>query len=130
MTLLQATAVTERWGATHYGHLSGILSAPVMLATALGPFIGAALASLLNGYAAMVPRARGIAAVAAALPLPQPCILSKTRRFDEGRNFVTLCVLAGLPSSVLWGARAGAGRTAAMSADVTKTRPCCSAAAD
>ena len=67
MTLLQATAVTERWGATHYGHLSGILSAPVMLATALGPFIGAALASLLNGYAAMFLVLGGIAAVAAAL---------------------------------------------------------------
>lgn len=53
MTLLQATAVTERWGATHYGHLSGIVNAPVMIATAIGPFVGAALASLLGGYAAM-----------------------------------------------------------------------------
>ncbi|MBO0678296.1 MFS transporter [Mycolicibacterium sp. S2-37] len=53
MTLLQATAVTERWGATHYGQLSGILNAPVMIATAVGPFVGAALASLLGGYAAM-----------------------------------------------------------------------------
>ncbi|BBY26349.1 MFS transporter [Mycolicibacterium sediminis] len=53
MTLLQATAVTERWGATHYGHLSGILNAPIMIATAVGPFVGAALASLLGGYAPM-----------------------------------------------------------------------------
>ncbi|MGH3582544.1 MAG: MFS transporter [Mycobacterium sp.] len=53
MTLLQATAVTERWGATHYGQLSGILTAPIMIATAVGPFVGAALASLLGGYAAM-----------------------------------------------------------------------------
>ncbi len=67
MTLLQATAVTERWGMTHYGHLSGILSAPVMLATALGPFIGAALAGLLGGYAAMFVLLGGIAAVAALL---------------------------------------------------------------
>jgi MFS family permease len=52
-TLLQATAVTERWGATHYGHLSGILSAPVTLATALGPWIGAVLASILGGYGPM-----------------------------------------------------------------------------
>lgn len=36
---------------------------------------------------------------------------------------VRRCVLAGLPSSVLWGARAGAGRAAAMSADMTKTSP-------
>ncbi len=67
MTLLQATAVTERWGMTHYGHLSGILSAPVMLATALGPFIGAALAGLLGGYAAMFVLLGGIAVVAVLL---------------------------------------------------------------
>ena len=28
LTLLQATAVTDRWGATHYGRLSGLLAAP------------------------------------------------------------------------------------------------------
>ena len=66
MTLLQATAVTERWGPTHYGHLSGILSAPIMIATALGPFVGAALASLLDGYAAMF-LVLGVTAAAAAL---------------------------------------------------------------
>lgn len=65
-TLLQATAVTERWGTTHYGHLSGILSAPVTLATALGPWIGAVLASILGGYAPMFLLLGG-AAVAAAL---------------------------------------------------------------
>lgn len=66
-TLLQATAVTERWGATHYGQLNGLLSAPVMIATALAPFIGAALASLLGGYAAMFLVLGGAAAVAAVL---------------------------------------------------------------
>ncbi|WP_396898092.1 MFS transporter [Mycolicibacterium sp.] len=53
LTLLQATAVTERWGTTHYGHLSAVLAAPATLTTALGPWIGAALASLLGGYAPM-----------------------------------------------------------------------------
>lgn len=67
MTLLQATAVTERWGATHYGHLSGILSAPTMIATALSPFVGAALAGLFGGYAAMFVVLGGVAALAAAL---------------------------------------------------------------
>lgn len=66
MTLLQATAVTERWGITHYGQLSGILSAPVMLSTALGPFVGAGLASLLGGYGAMFV-VLGVVALAAAL---------------------------------------------------------------
>lgn len=65
MTLLQATAVTERWGTTHYGHLSGILNAPVMIATAIGPFVGAALASVLGGYAAMFLALGAVAALAA-----------------------------------------------------------------
>ncbi|AWT52144.1 MFS transporter [Mycolicibacterium smegmatis] len=67
MTLLQATAVTDRWGTTHYGHLSGMLMAPIMITTALGPFVGAALASLLDGYDAMFLVLGVVAAVAAAL---------------------------------------------------------------
>ncbi|OPX08309.1 MFS transporter [Mycobacterium sp. AT1] len=69
MTLLQATAVTERWGPTHYGHLSGILTAPIMIATAVGPFVGAALASLLGGYAAMFLALGAIAAAGALVAL-------------------------------------------------------------
>lgn len=49
-TLLQATAVSDRWGAVHYGRLSGVLSAPVMLASAVGPWAGTALATTLGGY--------------------------------------------------------------------------------
>ncbi|AKS35911.1 MFS transporter [Mycolicibacterium goodii] len=67
MTLLQATAVTDRWGATHYGHLSGVLLAPIMVTTALGPFVGAALASMLHGYDAMFLVLGVVAAVAALL---------------------------------------------------------------
>jgi MFS family permease len=44
LTLLQATAITDRWGATHYGRLSGLLAAPATTAAALAPFAGAALA--------------------------------------------------------------------------------------
>ncbi|MFD7621901.1 MFS transporter, partial [Streptomyces sp. NPDC059802] len=50
LTLLQATAVTDRWGATHYGRLSGLLAAPATAASALAPFVGAALAAPLGGY--------------------------------------------------------------------------------
>ncbi|MFD5102997.1 MFS transporter [Streptomyces albidochromogenes] len=50
LTLLQATAVTDRWGTTHYGRLSGLLTAPASLAAALAPFAGAALAGPLGGY--------------------------------------------------------------------------------
>ncbi|HEX5543194.1 MAG TPA: MFS transporter [Micromonospora sp.] len=49
-TLLQATAITDRWGTTAYGTLSGILAAPVTAASALAPWVGAALAGLLGGY--------------------------------------------------------------------------------
>ncbi|MEU0679958.1 MFS transporter [Streptomyces albogriseolus] len=50
LTLLQATAITDRWGTTHYGHLSGLLAAPAHTAAALAPFAGAALAVPLGGY--------------------------------------------------------------------------------
>ncbi|MFF8981615.1 MFS transporter [Streptomyces cellulosae] len=50
LTLLQATAITDRWGATHYGRLSGLLAAPATTAAALAPFAGAALAGSFGGY--------------------------------------------------------------------------------
>ncbi|MGY1456703.1 MFS transporter [Streptomyces sp. SS8] len=50
LTLLQATAVTDRWGTSHYGRLSGLLAAPTTTASALAPFAGAALAAPLGGY--------------------------------------------------------------------------------
>ncbi|WP_181779198.1 MFS transporter, partial [Pseudonocardia pini] len=37
-TLLQATAISDRWGAAHYGRLNGLLSAPSMVATAVSPW--------------------------------------------------------------------------------------------
>ncbi|PWK65130.1 putative MFS family arabinose efflux permease [Streptomyces sp. CG 926] len=53
LTLLQATAVTDRWGTTHYGRLSGLLGAPSHAAAALAPFAGAVLAGPLGGYPAL-----------------------------------------------------------------------------
>ncbi|MEU9033385.1 MFS transporter [Streptomyces sp. NPDC048352] len=53
LTLLQATAVTDRWGATHYGRLSGLLGAPAHAAAALAPFTGALLSGPLGGYPAL-----------------------------------------------------------------------------
>jgi MFS family permease len=66
LTLFQATAVSDRWGAAHYGRLSGILSAPVMLATALAPWAGAVLGSLLGGYPVVFAVLAGVAVLAAA----------------------------------------------------------------
>ncbi|MFJ4960907.1 MFS transporter [Streptomyces sp. NPDC088729] len=50
LTLLQATAVSDRWGIAAYGRLSALLAAPVTVTSALTPFITAALAPLLGGY--------------------------------------------------------------------------------
>ncbi|MFG3010077.1 MFS transporter [Streptomyces cinerochromogenes] len=53
LTLLQATAVSDRWGTTHYGRLSALLAAPVTIAGAVAPFAGAALALRRGGYPAL-----------------------------------------------------------------------------
>ena len=66
-TLLQATAISDRWGAAHYGRLNGLLSAPALLATALAPWAGAALAQTLGGYPAVFGLLAGLGALAAVL---------------------------------------------------------------
>ncbi|NKY96607.1 MFS transporter [Nocardiopsis alborubida] len=52
LTLLQATAVADRWGTEHYAVLNGIMHTPLMLAIALAPWAGAALAGPMGGYPA------------------------------------------------------------------------------
>ncbi|RFS81959.1 MFS transporter [Actinomadura spongiicola] len=64
-TLLQATAISDRWGTAAYGFLSGILAAPVTIATAIAPFAGAALATALGGYPNMFLALTAAAALAA-----------------------------------------------------------------
>ncbi|MFE1440127.1 MFS transporter [Streptomyces sp. NPDC058739] len=65
LTLLQATAITDRWGTTHYGRLSGILSAPAMTASALAPFAAALLAPPLGGTPQLFGLLAALAATAA-----------------------------------------------------------------
>ena len=84
-TLLQATAVTDRWGTAYYGRLNGVLSAPSTLATALAPWAGAALAVPLGGYPGVFVLLAAVAVVAAAA-----AVGSLPRRTPIG---------AGLPSS-------------------------------
>ena len=66
-TLLQATAVSDRWGSSHYGRLNGLLLAPAMVATALAPWAGAALSEVLGGYPLVFAVLAGLAALAAVL---------------------------------------------------------------
>ncbi|MEU9290681.1 MFS transporter [Streptomyces sp. NPDC048275] len=66
LTLLQATAVTDRWGATHYGRLSGLLIAPATIAAALAPWAATSLATALGGYPPLF-LALAVASAAAAV---------------------------------------------------------------
>lgn len=49
-TLIQATAVSDRWGTAGFGRLNGVMLAPVMLASALAPWLGSALAELTGSH--------------------------------------------------------------------------------
>ena len=66
-TLVQAIVVTDRWGRRYYGHLTGLLSAPMTITMALAPFAGAALAGLLGSYATTFVLLGALATVATAL---------------------------------------------------------------
>ncbi len=66
-TLVQATAITDRWGPTAYGTLNGIMTAPALVAAATAPFAGAVLAAALGSYARAFLALAGLAALAAAL---------------------------------------------------------------
>ncbi|MFG2836393.1 hypothetical protein ACGFYE_15525 [Streptomyces zaomyceticus] len=69
LTLLQATAVTDRWGTTHYGCLSALLTAPATIAAALAPWAGAALAGVFGGYGGLFLTLSGSSFVAAVLAM-------------------------------------------------------------
>lgn len=83
-TLLQATALSDRWPARFYGRLNGILTAPVMLAIAISPWAGSALADLMGGYPPVfvVLAAASLAAAMLALatvPSPQGALCDDRR---------------------------------------------------
>lgn len=80
VTLLQATAVTDRWGARDCATLSGVLAAGLTFTTAIAPFHGAALAALLSSYATMLEVMALVGLVAATLSLASlPAHLAVTR---------------------------------------------------
>ncbi|MGA6224333.1 MFS transporter [Streptomyces umbrinus] len=87
LTLLQATAVTDRWGTTHYGRLSGLLAAPGTFASALAPFAGAALAGTLGGYPGLFTTLAFASVAAAALALGgTPARRGRAATDHEGRG--------------------------------------------
>lgn len=68
-TLLQATAVSDRWGTQNFGAVNAVYAAPMTAVTALAPVSGPALAGLLGGYAPMVVVMAALLTVAAVLSL-------------------------------------------------------------
>ncbi|SMY12671.1 MFS transporter [Brevibacterium jeotgali] len=52
-TLLQATAVSDRWGTQNFGTINGVFTAPMTFVGAFAPVAGPAVAGLLNGYPMM-----------------------------------------------------------------------------
>lgn len=69
LTLLQATAVSDRWGTTHYPTLNAVMHTPLMLAIALAPWAGTALAGPLGGYTAAFVALGALAALGAMTAL-------------------------------------------------------------
>ena len=66
LTLLHATAITDRWGTTHYARLSALLSAPVTIAAAIAPWAGSALAGLLGNSSSVFVTLSAISVTATA----------------------------------------------------------------
>ncbi|MFD8786480.1 MFS transporter [Kitasatospora sp. NPDC059599] len=83
LTLLQATAVTDRWDTASYGRLSALLAAPATIAGALAPWGTSALVPFLGGYPALFATLAVIAVVAAAVAStarPRPRATWRTRQ--------------------------------------------------
>jgi predicted MFS family arabinose efflux permease len=68
-TLLQASAVADRWGTRAFGRVNGVFSAPITAAIALAPAGGTLAADWLGGYPAGFLLLAGLTAVAAVAAL-------------------------------------------------------------
>jgi MFS family permease len=79
-TLLQATAVTDRWGTSDYGTLSAVLAAPATAASALAPWASTALAAVLGGYPHLFLALAAVAAGAAIVATGSATAPSHARR--------------------------------------------------
>ncbi|WP_246858369.1 hypothetical protein [Citricoccus sp. SGAir0253] len=55
LTLLQTTAVSDRWGTQHYGSVNAAFTTPMTAVGALAPIAGPILAGPLGSYSAMTP---------------------------------------------------------------------------
>lgn len=65
-TLVQGSAVADRWGTRNYGAINGVFAAPITLISAIGPAIGPLLAVATGSYSAMAVVAVALAALSLA----------------------------------------------------------------
>lgn len=68
-TLIQATAVVDRWGVGDIGHRNGILAGAITVVSAFAPWVGALLAAVLGSYDATFAVLAGLAAASMLLLL-------------------------------------------------------------
>ena len=66
-TLLQATAVTDRWGTSNYARLNASLTQPLMASAAFAPWLATALAAGLGSHAAALVVFAALAAASLAV---------------------------------------------------------------
>jgi MFS family permease len=66
-TLIQASAVADRWGTRNYGSINGVFAAPLTLVGAIAPAVGPIVAAGVGSYSLMVLIMAGIALVAAGV---------------------------------------------------------------
>lgn len=66
-TLVQANAVSERWGWRNYGAINDVFSAPLTVLVALTPALGPLIADAVGSFAAMTAILACIAAIGALL---------------------------------------------------------------
>ncbi|WP_022890241.1 MFS transporter [Agromyces italicus] len=63
-TLVQGSAVADRWGTRNYGSINGVFAAPITAISALGPALGPVIAVAVGGYSAMALLMAGVAVIA------------------------------------------------------------------
>jgi len=65
-TLVQGSAVADRWGTHNYGAINGVFAAPITLISAFGPAIGPVLAIAAGSYSTMALIAVALAVLSLA----------------------------------------------------------------
>jgi MFS family permease len=64
-TLVQGSAVADRWGIRNYGSINGVFAAPITAISAIGPALGPVIAVAVGGYSTMALAMVGFAVAAA-----------------------------------------------------------------